>query len=126
MELARLDARTVSSSLVVSIEGEIDASNASEVGGEIEAMLDEASALVIDLSGTEYLDSAGIRMLFEIRAQLEQSGTPLCIAVPAESPTRQVLDLTEVHQVIPVVEDSDDAVRVVEEGRGLGRSAEEG
>lgn len=115
MELARLEGRVVSSSYVVRVVGEIDASNASRVADEIAAMPESsASSLVIDLSETDYLDSAGIRMLFDVSARLEASGRSTCIAVSADSPIRQVLTLTEVHQVIPVAEDVDGAIRAAE------------
>ncbi len=114
MELARLESESIDSCLVVHVEGEIDASNAPAVTAEIAGLLESRSGgLVVDLSGTEYFDSAGIRMLFKLRASLEPSERATCIAVPAESPTRQVLGIAEVEQLIPIVETTDEAIRLV-------------
>ena len=121
MELARLEGHRLDSCFVVRVEGEIDASNASEVTDRIRGMVgDEVSGLIVDLSGTDYLDSAGIRMLFDLRARLDSTGRALAIAIPAGSPARQVLAIAEVPQVIPLADDADGAVRLIEPKRPHG------
>lgn len=115
MDLARLESESIDSSLVVRVEGEIDASNAPALTAEIQGLLgDPVRGLVVDLSGTDYLDSAGIRMLFDLRARLEAREGAICLVVPAESPTRQVLDIAEVDQLIPIVTTPAEAVRRVQ------------
>jgi anti-sigma B factor antagonist len=114
MELARLESESIDSCLVVHVEGEIDASNAPALTEDIAGFLaGHSGGLVVDLSRTEYLDSAGIRMLFDLRGRIEASGSVIALAVPADSPTRQVLDIAEVEQLIPIVEATDEAVRLV-------------
>ena len=114
-ELARLESESIDSCLVVRVEGEIDASNGPALTAEIGDLLaGQAGGLVVDLTGTEYLDSAGIRMLFELRGRMEASRRAISLAVPADSPTRQVLDIVEVEQLIPIVATPDEAVRLVQ------------
>jgi anti-anti-sigma factor len=114
MELAHLESESIDSCLVVRVKGEIDASNAPGVTAEIVGMLaGHPGGLVIDLTRTEYLDSAGIRMLFDLRGRVEASGSVIALTVPANSPTRQVLSIAEVEQLIPIVEATDEAVRLV-------------
>lgn len=118
MDLARLDTRARDSGLVVRVQGEVDASNASAIGDEIVAEAVSCRArLVVDLTDTEYVDSAGIRMLFSLRSRLDLGGHRVCLAVPAQSPTRKVLDLAEVRQVIPLAETVDEAMKLSGGGR---------
>jgi anti-sigma B factor antagonist len=115
MELAQLAGQAFDSCFVVRVDGEIDASNASEMTDRISGMVEGgASGLVVDLSGIRYLDSAGIRMLFELHARLDSLGRRLAIASPADSPSRQVLDIVEVSQVIPLADSADGAVRLID------------
>jgi anti-anti-sigma factor len=113
-ELAHVESESIDSCLVVRLDGEVDASNAAAIGAMIAGLLDDYDGgLVVDLSGTEYLDSAGIRMLFNVRARLERAGHVACIAVPTQAPTRQILRIAEVEQLIPIAETAEDAVRLV-------------
>jgi anti-anti-sigma factor len=115
MELARVHGRPLASCFVVQIEGEIDASNASEVTDRIGEMAEGGAAgLIVDLSQTEYLDSAGIRMLFTLQSRLESVGRAMAIAIPEQSPAQQVLTIAEVSQLIPVVDSVDGALRLID------------
>lgn len=115
MELARLDGRPFGSCFLVLVEGEIDASNASEVTDRISGMAGSgASGLIVDLSGTEYLDSAGIRMLFKLHARLDSQGQSMVIALPDDAPGRQVLTIAEVPQVIPMADSPEGALGLID------------
>lgn len=82
---------------VVSISGEIDLSNADRVRREIvDGVPPGTTAVVVDLSGTTYLDSSGIRALFELRAALDGRGWPLGLVVPLTGHVRTVLEITAV------------------------------
>jgi len=54
-------------SIVARLSGEVDMSNASYVRDQLLAsMPNEALALVLDISGCRYLDSAAIEVLFDV------------------------------------------------------------
>ncbi len=104
--------------MVVRVQGEVDASNASAIGDEIAAEAVSCTVgLVVDLTDTDYLDSAGIRMLFSLSSRLDLSGHRVCLAAPAQAPTRKVLDLAEVRQVISLAETVDEAMKLSSSGR---------
>ena len=85
------------------VEGELDLSNAPSVQEQLlDAVPNTASALVLDLSETEYLDSSGVRLIFELSQRLASRGQKLELVVPDHSLVKQVLVLTEVHQVVPM------------------------
>ncbi len=89
--------------VIARVSGEVDLSNAASVTDRlIEATPNSATALVLDLSGTQYLDSSGVRMLFELAQRLRNRGQELELVVPDDSNVRRVLLLTEVERVVPL------------------------
>jgi anti-sigma B factor antagonist len=102
---------------VVRVAGEVDISNAGKLEeGISEAMPNDAAGLVIDLSDTAYLDSAGIRMLFELRQRLSGRRQSLAVVVPRESLIRHALVVTEVEQVLPIHPTLADALEALRTG----------
>jgi anti-anti-sigma factor len=101
--LARIEAMNLDGARLVRVIGEIDLSNARDLMDAIgNAVPSDASRVVVDLSETAYVDSAGIAMIFRLAERLSYSRQELRLVVPADAPIRRVLELTKVHQVIPV------------------------
>jgi anti-anti-sigma factor len=87
------------------ISGEVDIANASTLEAEIaDEVSNAAHGLVVDLTDTEYFDSAGIRMLFELRKRLIGRRQTLRVVVPQESVILTALLVTEVNRIIPIDE----------------------
>jgi anti-anti-sigma factor len=103
-DLARVEATEVNGTVVVGVIGEIDLSNAESVRDAIGAALPDLPVVVVDLSGTDYLDSAGIAMLFRLAERLRYNRQELQLVVPAEAPIRAVIGLTNLDHVISVTE----------------------
>lgn len=81
----------------------MDLSNAQSVRERLlSAVPNTATALVLDLSATEYMDSSGIRLIFELAERLRSRGQRLEIVVPGDSFVKRVLVLTEVQRVVPI------------------------
>ncbi len=100
--LARVEASTVNSTTIVRISGEIDLSNAAQVRDAIGAEVpDVAAVIVLDLSETAYLDSAGIAMIFRLAERLRYNRQELRLVVPRDAPIRVVIRLTKLDQVVP-------------------------
>jgi anti-anti-sigma factor len=97
--------------VVAKLSGEIDMTNAAYVGGELtRSVPNEASGLVVDLTETRYLDSAGIELLFELARRLRRRRQELRLVLPPSSPLRRVLVLTEMHTVAPLHDELDSAL----------------
>jgi anti-anti-sigma factor len=108
MELPDIRFELTEGSRVARIAGEIDTSNAWPVSRTIrEAMSNEDLRLVLDLSGVSYCDSAGVRMLFELRRILHEHGQELVLVVPEQARIRRTLDVAAVLGTIPVIESPD-------------------
>ena len=81
---------------IASIEGEIDISNVAEIQDELAGSIPHPStALVLDLSRTDYLDSAAVRLLFDLSRQLKSRGQSLAVVVPDGSSIGRILSLVE-------------------------------
>ncbi len=77
------------------IAGDIDQSTTVEISQTL-AELPSNQRLVLDLSETSYLDSAGVAMLDSLRQR-----TDLAIILPARAIIRRVLQITAFDQLVP-------------------------
>jgi len=101
--LAHLDVDGRTDLCLVRIRGEIDISNAAEVSAEVEASMPNGTeTLVIDLTATTYLDSAGVQFLFHLAQRLQSRRQHMRLVVPEEAPIRSVLELTGMQRIIPM------------------------
>ena len=97
--------------VVARLTGEIDMTNASYIGEELTgAVPNEALGLVVDLSGTRYLDSAAIELLFELARKLSRRRQELKLAMPKASPLRRVLALTDVESAASIHDSVEEAL----------------
>jgi anti-anti-sigma factor len=116
--LARLEDEWHDEIPVARLQGEIDASNVKEMGDRLRSLLSNRSvALVIDLSATTYLDSAGINMLFALAEELRGRQQRLALVVGDGSPIARMITLTGLDQTIPVKVALADALSAVGEQR---------
>ena len=96
--------------LVAHIDGEIDLSNVCEIETELtNALPNSARGLIIDLSDVSFIDSTGIRFLFELATKLAQRQQQLRLAVPEGSNLSRTLRLVQMPEMVPVFEDVDRA-----------------
>jgi anti-anti-sigma factor len=94
------------------VSGEVDMSNALSVQEQLlDAIPNTASALVLDLSDTDYLDSTGIRLILKLAERLGDHGQRLELVVPDHSAVKRVLVLTEIHRVVPMSSSLDELGR---------------
>jgi anti-anti-sigma factor len=97
---------------VCELRGELDASNVDAVQASLlESVGNDTSGLVLDLTSTTYLDSAGVRILFDLARRLRTRRQELRLVVPPGGVVRRVLVLTALADVVPLDDDVDDAIR---------------
>ena len=100
--------------IVARLSGEIDLSNASEVGETLSAAVpNTALGLVIDLTATSYLDSSGVHLLFDLAERLQRRQQRLRVVVPEGGPIRRVLRIVELDDTVPVLASLDEAVEQI-------------
>ena len=88
-ELALLNVERTEDTLVVTIEGELDSSNAERVGQRIIASLSDVRTCVVDLSLLTYLDSAALTMLH----RLAQLPATLHLVTPPGSRATRLIEI---------------------------------
>jgi anti-sigma B factor antagonist len=97
--------------VVAHLSGEVDMTNSARVREELLVSVpNDALALVVDLDGCRYLDSAAIEVLFELSRRLGRRRQELRLVLPESSPLARVLMLTDVQSVAKVHETLDAAV----------------
>jgi anti-anti-sigma factor len=99
--LADIMFETLEGVVVARLEGEVDMSNASELGAAITArMPGDARGLVLDLGAVGYVDSAGIHVFFELRERLARRGQPIRVALAADSPVATALEYAGIQRTL--------------------------
>lgn len=115
MTLADVQLTPAPHALIARVTGEIDMSNAEDMGATvIGSTPNEASGVVLDLSDLEYVDSAGIYVLFGMRASLQARGQTLILVLPARSPVHDALRLAGAERPGETAETVDDALRALD------------
>lgn len=98
-------------SVVAHVSGEIDMTNSGYLRDELlDSTPNDALALVIDISGCRYLDSAAIEVLFDVSRRLGRRRQQLRLVMPPSSPLRRVIELTEIRTAAQVFESLDAAL----------------
>ena len=93
--LAELRTTRHGDAVVAEIVGEVDASNAPQIAGDLRDLVNNRSTrLIVDLSPTRYLDSAGINLLFSLGEELRAHQVQLRLVVDPASPVARMLALT--------------------------------
>jgi len=96
---------------VCELKGELDASNVEHVLERLTSCVgNDAPGLALDLAATSYLDSAGVRILFELARRLRARRQELRIAVPNSGIVRRVLVLTALGDIVPLDDNVDASV----------------
>ena len=111
MRLADVEFRSRGHIVIAHITGEVDLSNAGELGTAlIDAVANDTWALVLELSDVEHLDSAGIQLLYHLRADLQARGQTLRLVIPPRSAAHDALRLAGVSHHIQLADTVDDAL----------------
>jgi anti-anti-sigma factor len=91
--------------VVARLSGEVDLSNAESIENAIaEATPNHALGLILDVSDLDYLDSAGIHLVYKLREKLRARSQTLRLVIPPHSPANDALRLAGVSSNIDTSE----------------------
>lgn len=119
-DLARVEFYQADGVTVAAISGEVDVSNASEIGSAFEDRYDLPLGMVVDLRALVYLDSSGISLLHDLATRMRQRWSRLVLVCPPSSPPRRVLELTALDShtlILDTIEPAIEALRGPSESR---------
>jgi anti-anti-sigma factor len=114
MSLADVEYRVDGDALVAHVSGEIDMSNAGAIVDAVaKATPNDVGGVVLDLTGIEYLDSAGIHMIYRLRDGLRIRGQGLAVILGPSSPVHDALQLAGVKELVDLVDSVDEALSLL-------------
>jgi len=91
--------------VVARVSGEIDLSNAGDVGDAIGRRLtNEALGLVLDLTDVDYLDSSGIHLIYELHDRLRNRGQDIRVVIAPGAVIGEALRLADVPRAVGATE----------------------
>ena len=89
---------------IIRVTGRVDAGSYSQLENALKEYIDTGrNHLVLEMDGTDFLSSAGVRVLISAQKALKPRGGRLVISQPSERVT-DVLDLAGLESLFPVYE----------------------
>lgn len=91
--------------IVITVSGEVDLATAADLERALSEALTgtDATTIEVDLSGVEFMDSAGLRVLVAARKQAEDAGRTLRLRSPHER-VRRIIEITGLAAVFGLTE----------------------
>ncbi len=87
---------------VAAIAGEVDASNVAAIGETLRGLVTNRSEeLIVDLTPTTYLDSAGINLMFSLGDELRSRQLSLRLVIAPGSPIARMTSITSLDRAYP-------------------------
>jgi anti-anti-sigma factor len=90
MEISEENAGTV---LIASVTGRLDSTTSREFGERLEALTATRKKLILDLSGVDFVTSAGLRAVLTIVKKMKFGGGVLALCA-VQPQVREILDIT--------------------------------
>ena len=97
--------------VVAVVTGEVDMSNAASVRQQIaESVTPGDDALLVDLSGLSFIDSAGLHTLIELGTVLDERRQQLLLCVSHGSPIERAIEIIGLSRSVSVHSDRGEAM----------------
>jgi anti-anti-sigma factor len=97
---------------IAHVHEDIDAANAAVTQQQLgDALGPDALSLIVDLSGTRYLDSAGIDMLLRLSDRLDRRRARLILVIPETSQLKRLAMIVGMPEAIAIHPSLPDALR---------------
>ncbi|HWO64644.1 MAG TPA: STAS domain-containing protein [Umezawaea sp.] len=116
--LLEVRCRSLDTAVVVTVMGELDMTSVSQLEHVLMSAMDEARPcrdLVVDLTGTSYVDSSGLGLLSACHQRGTGEGVRLRVVAPARAVLRPI-QLTGLDETLLLYADVFDAVDAGQEG----------
>ena len=108
---ARMRTKTDTGLTVISISGEIDASNVDDVSHHVRELVSDGGALIVDLAEVDFIAIEGLRALFALNIQCARTGTTW--ALIASHAVNRLLRVGDHDTPVPAVGSATEALLLV-------------
>ncbi|MET9250940.1 STAS domain-containing protein [Nonomuraea sp. NPDC003709] len=108
MSSLSLSCRDLPGGVLITVTGELDATNAHELESYAESQRRPGSGMVLDLGGLTFLDSRGLHLLLRLHAAVGEQGGLLRVAAVQGRPAR-ILQITGVWSLLTIYADAQQA-----------------
>lgn len=110
--MSRLEIEQIDGVPIARVYEDIDAANAAVVRQQLdEALGPDALSLVVDLSATRYVDSAGIDMLLRLNDRLDHRRAKLILVIPEASQLKRLIAIVGLPEAITIHSSLENALR---------------
>ncbi|GGT05805.1 STAS domain-containing protein [Nonomuraea spiralis] len=116
MSLLDMTCRPVRGGVLVTVSGELDATNTHRLASAIRDAHRPGHSLILDLSGLAFMDSSGLHVLVRAHDDVREQGGTLHLAAVRDIPAR-ILQITGVWDALTIHADVDEAVMAVREAQ---------
>lgn len=97
-----LEVQDISGVTVVRFPQEVDVVNAAAIRERVLRLLNSGvREMILDLTGTRFLDSAGIHIIVRAHGRSTALSVPLSVAIPEQGAVRRIFDLTALPRLVP-------------------------
>jgi anti-sigma B factor antagonist len=115
--LAEITVDDRGSVVVARLDGEVDLSNVDDIRAQlVDAVSHDTEHVILDLTPTQYLDSTGVRLLFEFAERLQGRRQELRLVLDDGALVRRVVVLTQLDQRVPIDASVEAALSAVQPG----------
>ena len=111
---------------IVEVVGELDLSTVAHWEATVNRAARSAELVVLDVSGVEFLDSAGVHALFRMLTQLQSRRKRLVVVAPPDGRVRRLIEILDVPSLASVCNSVEEALGLSQgtPGRGAARTGE--
>jgi anti-sigma B factor antagonist len=112
MTAVLVNTRTIAGASVIHLEGTLDGSSAAVAQAAIVPLIESGCRLVLDLSGVDFMSSAGLRLMLLIFRQVSAAGGKVAMIGLSEE-IRDTMSLTGFLDFFTTADSEDDALLAV-------------
>ena len=102
--------RRVTEPALVELSGGLDLGSIARWEAEVGKAGTGSATVVLDLTGVDFLDSAGVHGLFRMLAGLDAQGKRLVVVAPREGRVRRLLEILDVKRLVLMCESREEAL----------------
>ena len=86
---------------IVAVSGRADAESADDLEAALKSAVERGGKVAADLTGLDYISSAGLRALIQAARAAQTKGVELALCSPTAS-VRKVFDMSGLHQILNI------------------------